>query len=274
VKKIEVYQSLWGMTDLPSIEMPWNIMEQIRHIKQAGFDGALQFVDDFFEETLEISKAIIDSGLKLGISCVGYEIEDIASKIAYAKRAKAEFINIMVKHYFIVGQEAIMLLNEIIKQSIEMNFKVLIETHRGTITQDLIRTSEYIEAIPEMLLTLDLSHYIVSGEIGTPDRNVENYFEKLLQRAASIHIRVGNGEQIQVPLNALDEIQYNNFIRWWKNGIEQSILREEIMQPFPVVIELGPCPYQQKVMSPDGSWIIDCNRWDEAIRWKQIVEKF
>lgn len=38
--------------------------------------------------------------------------------------------------------------------------------HRGLVTQDLIRTIGYTQARPDLRFDLDLSHYVVAGEIG------------------------------------------------------------------------------------------------------------
>ncbi len=274
MKKIEVYQSLWGMTDLPCKESPWSTEEQVNQIKAAGFDGALQFVDDNAKETHALSELITSKDLKLGISCFGYSVEDVESKLDYAKKYNAEFVNIMVKDYFKVDKEATLLLEKIIKYAKNIGVLAFIETHRGTITQDLIRTTEYVKSIPELALTIDFSHYIVSGEIDVPNENVELCFDALLKKAAAIHIRISNGEQIQVPIHALKNEQYDNFIRWWKKGIQYSCSYGTIEKPFPIVIELGPEAYQQKIRTDEGVWIYDCNRWDEALKWKEIVRKF
>jgi hypothetical protein len=272
MKKIEVYQSLWGMTDLPSREIPWSTEEQIEIIKQAGFDGALQFVDDDLEETIALSQWIIECGLKLGISCVGYELEDIKQKLEYAKVYKAEFVNIMVKDYYKIGSEATLFLEQVIQLGKSIGVSTYIETHRGTVTQDLIRTVDYIKSLPEMELTIDFSHYIVSGEVNITDEKIESSFDELLKKASAIHIRVSNGEQVQVPIHSLTKEQYDNFIRWWKKGIDYAQSRSIVPKPFPIVVELGPELYQQKIKMDDGSWIYDCDRWKEALLWLEIVQ--
>ncbi|MBC7958916.1 MAG: hypothetical protein H7X94_03525 [Vallitaleaceae bacterium] len=274
MKKVDVYQSLWGMRDLPNQELPWSIEEQVCKIKEAGFDGILQFVDDFSDETQNLTELIKNAGLKLGLSCVGYHMEDIEGKIKYAKNCNAEFLNIMVKDYFIVGKEATLLLENILRFGKAMMVPTFIETHRGTITQDLIRTTEYLKSIPELQLTIDFSHYVVSGEISIPEEKVEECFDALLKRAAAIHIRISNGEQVQVPIHGLDDGLYANFIRWWQKGIDYAMSHGEVKKPFPIVVELGPHPYQQKFSSPEGEWLYDYNRWEEALRWKNIIEKF
>ncbi|WP_336786206.1 hypothetical protein [Paenibacillus sp. MMO-177] len=49
-------------------------------------------------------------------------------------------------------------------------WKFIRQTHRGRITQDLIRTTGYIQAIPQFALTIDLSHYVLAGELSAFDQ--------------------------------------------------------------------------------------------------------
>lgn len=274
MKRVDVYQALWGMIDIPSKDKPWSMAENIEQIKNAGFDGILQFIEDDSEETQSITQIIQDARLKLGISCFCYDLTDIQKKITYAKKHEAQFINIMVKDYFIINKEAISLLDNIIEIGSKVGIPTYIETHRGTITQDLIRTIEYLEAMPNMRLTLDLSHYIVSGEIETPSEVIELYFNELLKRTASIHIRISNGEQVQVPIDSLNEQQYSNYIRWWQKAVSYASQRDTNRKSFPVIVELGPEPYQQKFLNDQGEYILDCNRWEEAILWKERIKEF
>lgn len=277
MSRIDVYQALWGMQMLPTPENPRTVDESLKMIEEAGFDGALNYIDDLTEETLQesyrISELINTSGLKLGMSCHGNDLQDMKNKIDYTVSVGGEFLNIMVRDYYIYGDEAIRLLDAVITYGKEKGLKVFIETHRGTVTQDLIRTTQYVDALPEMKLTTDLSHYVVSCEIEFPDDKVEAHFDKLLQRMASMHIRISNGEQVQLPLNRVEEHTLDNFMRWWKKGIGYW---EENAGPddrLPVVVELGPLPYQQKILV-DGQWVFDCDRWNEALIWKSVVKDF
>lgn len=272
--KIDVYQALWGMEQLPTPEAPYNKETQLKMIEEAGFDGALNFIDDLSDESLvdsyRTSDLINESGLRLGLSCNGFGLEDIKGKIDYANSVNAEFLNIMVKDYYIYGQGAISLLEATIAYGETVGVKVLIETHRGTVTQDLIRATEYVEAIKKMELTIDLSHYVVGCEIGESNDQVEAHFDKLLKRTAGIHIRISNGEQVQVPLNRIGKEQLENFTRWWDMGVSYWKESANEGERLPVVVELGPQDYQQKILV-DGQWVFDCDRWNEALIWKSII---
>lgn len=275
MNNIDVYQAMWGMEMLPSKEAEWTLEEKLTQIEEVGFDGVLNFIDDFNDESLEASykaSQLINGGpLKLGLSCNGFGLEDMKEKIDYAAEVKGEFLNIMVMDYFTIGEEAIKLLRDTLVYGQSKGVKVFIETHRRTLTQDLIRTVDYVEAIDEMLLTIDISHYIVSGELGEPSEKIEEAFDKLLRRTGSMHLRISNGEQVQVPLNRIAPDQLENYKRWWKAA---KAYGEKYLAPnerLPIVVELGPEDYHQKILV-DGQWIYDGDRFVEALKMKDFIK--
>lgn len=276
MNRLDIYQAIWAMEDIPNREASYDIETKIEMIKDADFDGALNFIDNANDITLaesyRVSELIKSNGLKLGLSCQGHNLEDMKKKIDYTKQSGGEFLNIMVLDYYIYGEEALQLLKETVEYGKEEGVKVFIETHRGTVTQDLIRTVDYVEKLRDMLLTLDLSHYVVIGEIAITNDKIETHFDKLIERAGSIHVRISNGEQVQVPLNRISKEQYDQYIKWWETGIINGYRYLTSDEKFPVVIELGPEDYQQKIMI-DGKWIYDVDRWEEAIRWKTIFRE-
>ena len=93
----------------------------------------------------------------------------------------------------------------LLRASLEMcrreGVAIMTQTHRGLVTQDLLRTIGYAQAIPDLRFDLDLSHYIVGGEIGgalSPE--ADRRFEVVMRRAAMLDGRVSNGEQVQVDM--------------------------------------------------------------------------
>ena len=76
---------------------------------------------------------------------------------------------------------------------------LVIQTHRGRVTQDLLRTVGYARAIPDARFDVDFSHYIVAGELTGPlGPEAQAAFDSLIERATMLDGRVSNGEQVQV----------------------------------------------------------------------------
>jgi len=276
MKKIDIYQALWGMIDLPLNKMADAIEAQLLKIEQAGFDGVLNIIYDTDEATLRLAKRTTElvkqANLKLGLSCEVHSLEDAKRKIEFAKEQEAEFLNIMVKNYFIRGEAATNYLREILTIGGKNQVEVLIETHRGTVTQDLICTTDYVKSIEHMFLTIDLSHYVVGCELDESNSDVEAHFDQLLSRMKSCHIRVSNGEQIQVPIHLMKSYQLDNFKRWWVKGANYYFEKND--QPLPIIVELGPEPYHQRLLSENNEWVDACDRWEEALIWKDKIKEW
>lgn len=281
MSNIKIYQALWAMEQVPTATSPMTLPERVSWIKDNGFDGALNFIDDSSIEGLEmtdqLSQLVLEEGLYLGLSCNGFDLADIKGKVNYAKRVGARFINIMVKSYYIRGSEAIDLLDQVVNYGKEQEVLVHIETHRASITQDLIRTTDYVKALEDISLTIDLSHYIVAGEftvenLGFYGDQLDQYFDILLSKMGAMHLRFSNGEQIQVPINRLDETHIEQYKKWWSKGLSNAIERCSNNEHIPVVIELGPEDYQQKILHFE-QWLYDCDRLDETLKCKRFIEE-
>ncbi|MFW5845061.1 MAG: sugar phosphate isomerase/epimerase family protein [Planctomycetota bacterium] len=71
----------------------------------------------------------------------------------------------------------------------------MVESHRNQFTEDIGRTAALLEALPDLQLTLDASHYISQGL--QPDD-----WEVLLPRVRHAHLRPCDAEQLCVPVTA------------------------------------------------------------------------
>jgi len=242
--KLDVHMSWWGMTGLDPVGREHDLEQKIARIAEAGFDGINGFVPTPAEAGQWI-KLLEKYNLSLSVNAYPRTAEDMATFLEQVQHYGAiQHINVQVMTPFLIDENAIELLRELNELSNKAGIPASIETHRGTITQDLLRTVNYVEVLESLPLTIDLSHYIVAGEMHTITDEAEQLIEKLLERTASIHARVSNGEQIQVDAGPSGEHpMLQHFERWWRRGMLQWSKTARSGEVLPFVVELGPPPY-------------------------------
>ncbi|MGO4273082.1 sugar phosphate isomerase/epimerase family protein [Paenibacillus sp. TAF58] len=242
--RLDVQMSWWTMSGLDHDNRKNGLEERFNRIAEGGFNGINGFIPNQ-EEAEEWHNLLERYGFSFSVNAYPKSASDMAHFLNQAKSfGRINFINAQVMTPFLTGKAAESLLSEIHALSIEAGIPVYIETHRGTITQDLIRAVRYVEHIENLRLTADLSHYVVAGELHTISEEAESLLQKLLARTSSIHGRVSNGEQIQVAIGPEgDHPMMEHFVRWWRNGMKNWLQSAGEQDVFPFVCELGPPPY-------------------------------
>lgn len=122
--------------------------------------------------------------------------------------------------------------------------EVVHETHRGKFSYAALVTRPYLEAMPDLRLTFDVSHWVNVAESYLDDQ-VEAV-ELAISRAAHIHSRVGFPEGPQVPDPRLPEWQeaVERHVGWWSRIAERC--QEGGLT---VTTEFGPFPYLTHAVS-------------------------
>ncbi|TSB48635.1 sugar phosphate isomerase/epimerase [Alkalicoccobacillus porphyridii] len=255
--------SWWGMNGL--FEDEKGTEEKVHLIAEAGYDGINGFLPD--EREAEQWHRLLDQyNLSFSVNAYPKTVHDLEIFLRSAQEfGKVDFINVQVMRPFLIGEEAVKLLDGMVRISRSIGIPAYIETHRGTITQDLIRTAEYVQCLPELKLTIDLSHYIVAGEMHTISEEAEEKIQSLLTQTTSIHARVSNGEQIQVDIDEANHQVLDHFKRWWLTGMRNwNVHSEDEVLPF--VCELGPPPYAIKVGGTEPG-----DRWSQSLEFARIA---
>lgn len=242
--------------------------EKFRMIAEAGFDG----IDAFVPKPDEAAawRELLDRyGLGLSVNAYPSSADDLRRELERA----ADFggiraVNAQVMTPFATGPAATRLLEDIAALSGAYGLPVNVETHRGTITQDLIRTADYVRRIPGLRLTADFSHYVLAGEMLRIPGEAEELFRLLLSRADCLHGRVSNGEQIQVGcFSAEEQPMLDHYGRWWALAMRGWLDRHANEagnsggRAFLFIPELGPPPYA--ITTEDGRELND--RWRQSL---------
>lgn len=203
--------------------------------------------------------------LSFGVEAFPSSREQFKLFVQQAKDFGVQYINAQVMDSFVTGEDAIVLLKGLLEEAALADIPLFVETHRGRITQDLLRTIEYVRHIPNLILTIDLSHYVLAGEVVRDTERMDPWFDALLERTACLHGRISNGQQIQVEIDpANGQSLAESFFRWWSKGIRYWLSQARPGDILPFVCELGPYPY---AIAPRS------DRWEQSLVIKKWAEQ-
>jgi len=269
--RLAVHQAWWAMIALGNGEREWTVEEKFEKIAAAGFTGILGGIPSDPEEAAKWRKLLDQYNFDFGITISPRSVDEGKAALEKARNFGVNYVNAQVKDNFVIGQPAINLLQGLVAAAKDAGMPFFAETHRGIITQDLHRTVEYVQAIPGLRLTLDLSHYVLAGEMGSYSEKGEELFNQLLPRTGSVHARVSNGEQIQIDIGPEgNHPMVKHFKRWWSTGMRHWAGQARPGDIFPFISELGPAGYAITLPGTDRE-ISD--RWQQALVFKKLAEE-
>jgi sugar phosphate isomerase/epimerase len=285
--RLEVLMSWWGMNGLGvqnGTGVEWSMEEKVRRIAEAGYDGINGMLPEG-REAERFSQLLDQYNLSYSVNAYPKTAEELDVFLCKAKSfGRVDFVNVQVLRPFLVGERAVQLLDDMAEVSRSVGIPAYIETHRGTITQDLLRTVEYAEALPELELTIDFSHYVVAGEMHTVSDEAEELLQTLLARTKSIHARVSNGEQVQIDIPMFGSVDgqgaadrgfehpmLKHFQRWWLSGMRSWRQAAKENEVLPFVCELGPPPYAITVRGKGDVQSEVSDRWTQSLLFARIA---
>nr|WP_284236948.1 sugar phosphate isomerase/epimerase [Paenibacillus glycanilyticus] len=258
--------SWWGMGGLAANGQTRSIEEQVAIIAEAGFDGINGFIPapgdaEHWRRLLE------HYDLSFSVNAYPKTADDLKRFLEQAKEyGNIQHINVQVLTPFVIGEQAVQLLDSMNSFSQQAGIPTFIETHRGTITQDLLRTIDYINALESLRLTIDLSHYVVAGELHTVSDEAEQLIQTVLTRSSAFHARVSNGEQVQIDVGKHGEHpMMQHFQRWWSSGMQNWRAQAGIGDVLPFVVELGPPSYAITTDEYAGRTHEISDRWEQSL---------
>jgi hypothetical protein len=234
-------------------------------IVAAGFDGLL--VPTTTPDLLATCAEVRRRGLGLALGCIassGRDLDPVLAVVEALGRGVVDHVNLQPDHRTRTVRESLDPLRAWAALAAAADLPLYVETHRGRMTNDLLFTLDLLEALPELTLTADLSHYVVAREMRLPI-SAENqaWLGAVLARSRAFHGRVGSAAQIQGQIGfAQNRAWLECFEGWWEDGLRR--LASELPPDATVVFttELGPPPFYA-VRGPDGAELSD--RWQESL---------
>jgi hypothetical protein len=272
VQALEVYQSLWAMEQRRPGEAESPIEQSFARVAEAGFAGMGL---DLAMSDAPVARAAAPLFERHGLRCLfnGFPRSDdeLRFMLAMAKDFGSPFLSVIgqVTPRDVAGMVGVA--RRWIEIAAGAGMPILFETHRHGLLNDLFPTLALLEAIPELQLCADLSHFVVDREFSLPiDAESEAMIGVVLDRSWAFQGRVASNEQIQVQVGfPQHQAWLAQFERWWEKGLRSWRARAASDATVTVLCELGPRPYA--ITDANGLELSD--RWGEALEIKTRVER-
>ena len=269
-QSLKTYTSLWAMQphDQTGIKLPYN--EVCEMVSSAGYDGmAIDLGAGDVAQAHEVRPHMERHGLTPLIVAFPKTVESLRETLVMAKDFGSPFVDVIGQVMPLSVDGMIPVIREWIEMADQIGIPIQFESHRNCITNDLYSTLCLLDAVPEMRMCADLSHYVVDREFWFPisERDL-GLISRVLQRSDSFQGRVASRQQIQLQL---DFPQHQKWVKlfknWWREGLKDW--RQRSSGDCIFLCELGPPEYA--MTGPDG--IEMSNRWEEGLQIKSWVER-
>ena len=270
--RLQVYQALWAMDKLVSPEA--STADKFDRVLAAGFDGmAIDLGALTMAQAQETVPHFARTGLRGGLTAFPGSVEGLRPALDLAHRINAPFVVVIGQEMPVRVADMIPVVEGWLEVAEQEGMPIQFETHRNCITNDLFTTVQLLDAVPEMRLAADLSHYVVDREMPCPPTPaLQKLISQVLGRSESFQGRVAGRGQIQLPLGFAQNAKWVRLFReWWQEGFTGWRARHAGDQaPLVFLCELGPPDYA--LTGADGRELSD--RWEEALllaRWAREI---
>lgn len=215
-------------------------------IKADGFDGAEIWYPADAKGQQEVQEAFAKNGLRFGILIGSGDanpktnLDQFARMLESAIKTKPLYINCHSgKDYFSFADNKFFmeLTSQLSKSS---GIPVYHETHRGKSLYSAPITKGFIDSLPDLRLTLDISHWCNVHESMLDDQ--KETIALALSRTDHIHARIGHpeGPQVNDPRAPEWKFAVDAHFAWWDKVVEQKKKEGKRMT---ILTEFGPPDY-------------------------------
>lgn len=233
-------KSKWEMWDDP-------LEEFLQRVIDSGFEASEIYLSSLSESPAEIARLHANHELRLigQILTQGQSyqehIQSFESQFEFAAQCQVAFINSHAGRDIFSFEENLQIFQRAVELSQSSGIPILIETHRGRPTYSAIETRRYLEALPDLRLTADFSHWMVVHESDLADQSMN--LEATIARADYIHARVGYAEGPQIPDPRAPEWEHavTRHLGLWQEVVNQH--KRDGKEILCITPEFGPPAY-------------------------------
>ena len=260
------YCPRWGAED------SWDLFG--KRVKEAGYDGIEVALGADPKEEKEMLAALQKYNLELILLAIpsSTEIEEHQQQLEKTLRhfvtLKPVLINAHTGRDFFTFEQNHQIILVADKVAKETGVKIIHETHRGKFSFAAQATKTFLEKMPDLRLTLDISHWCNVSE--SLLENQVPAVELALSRTDHIHSRIGHAEgpQVNDPRAPEWDREVKAHLAWWDKVID--LHRRKGSRQITITTEFGPATYlptlpytQQPVAS----------QWDINVYMMQLLKK-
>ena len=226
----------WGMEYLGDMKT------RLRKYAEAGYDGVEcanigMDPDEFADITGEL-------GLDYVAMMFCDDEQAFRAQLDEIKRRKPLLINCHPGRDYFTLERGIEYFKNVMEMAQEVECEVVYETHRTRALYAPWSTVRLLEAIPELYICADLSHFTTVAESDMQREEYAKMMDICIERTHHIHARVGYSQGPQVPDPRIGEglIWTELFEGWWDRIIAHQ--KEQGRSFIAINPEFGPPLYQ------------------------------
>jgi hypothetical protein len=244
-------------------------------VAAAGYDGmGIDLGVTPLEEAARLAPLFERYNLGCLITAFVKSIDGLAPVLELARALNARHVNLIGQVMPLGVDATVPVARRWMEMAERAGVPLQFETHRNSITNDMFATLQLLDAVPEMVISADLSHYVVGREFDCPpDARTESHVTRLLERAGSFQGRIASRQQIQVPFGFPQYAKWLDlFLGWWEQGFRHWRRHGSGGSPTGVLnflCELG--PHEYAMTGHDGLELSD--RWEEALILQSHVRR-
>lgn len=236
--RLLVFATNWGYTGT------WEAFAG--RIREAGYDGAEVWYPFDARQRGDMLSAFNDRGLKLGFLVGGSDphfqkhLDQFTAGLEGAVAEKPVYINCHSGRDYFTFEQNQRFIDLTTRISASYAVPIYHETHRSRILYSAPVARQFIERLPDLRITLDISHWCNVHESLLDDQ--AQTISQTLQRVDHIHARIGHAEGPQV--NDPRAPEWHDAVAahfgWWDTVVTQKRQKGATMT---FLTEFGPADY-------------------------------
>jgi len=272
--RLQCGHTFWNLERLPfNSPVEWTIEEKIREVKEADFQHIECWIEDD-ERGQSVVREVHQHGLQLALGHRPLTVEGTLDAVRRAQKFGAKWVLCQPASAYHPLAEVVAIVRAGSQAAADAGIHYFVETHRNNFTETIPQTLQLLDAVPDIAITADFSHFVVVGEFyGWAGEGSIERMRPIIERVAHVHGRISNGEQVQVDVGDGKDTSEGTpaglFFQLWRECFASWKARAKPGDVLPFSSELGPPRYA--ITTPEGLEISD--RWQQSLVMRDLAQR-